>query len=250
MLDRDDTALIERYRDAHEPQILSSSDAWSRLAERINRGEPGPPEPSGPAPSAASTPALRLILGGMVGVLVAGLLVQAGVRQPADPQPLEAAASPTTAADAGGEGHGAEHPVVEATPISHPYEHALPPAGPRLDEPHPRADRLAKGIAPETPEKKRRGVRDPTPLDEVELIAQMKRALSRGEPGATLRLARKHRASFPNGALVDERRLLRMQALCAAGQEPRARAEIRAFLREAPTAAIAARVRGACPDSH
>jgi hypothetical protein len=81
---------------------------------------------------------------------------------------------------------------------------------------------------------------------EVALIARVHDALQSGRHGQALRLLRAHREGFREGALAQERRGLRVLALCGAGRRAEARRQRARFLNAAPDSLLAARVRGAC----
>ena len=50
-----------------------------------------------------------------------------------------------------------------------------------------------------------------------------------------------------NGVLTDERRALRIAALCALGRGPQARGEAHAFAQDRPNSPLAQQVSSACP---
>ncbi|MGD8863365.1 MAG: hypothetical protein PVI30_25350 [Myxococcales bacterium] len=81
---------------------------------------------------------------------------------------------------------------------------------------------------------------------EVALIGRVHDALQAGHHAQALRLLRAHREGFAEGALAQERRGLRVLALCGAGRLAEGRRLRRRFLSAAPGSLLAARVRGAC----
>lgn len=85
---------------------------------------------------------------------------------------------------------------------------------------------------------------------EVALLARAQRALRSGEAAEALALARRHALSFPEGELHQERDGVAALARCMLeASEPErasARMQARAFLEEAPSSPLAARVRKQC----
>jgi hypothetical protein len=82
---------------------------------------------------------------------------------------------------------------------------------------------------------------------EMALLKRAKLALSGGEARRALRLLDEHAQRFSQGVLAQERQALRVVALCDAGDLARGREEAKRFLQEHPRAALAERVRAACP---
>jgi hypothetical protein len=94
---------------------------------------------------------------------------------------------------------------------------------------------------PEVPEK---------PQDsEVMLMRRASQALSNGAPSDALQALEQHAALYPRGALAQERRALRIIALCQLGQRAAARQARERFLSEAPRSPLAAQIRRACGTS-
>jgi hypothetical protein len=110
---------------------------------------------------------------------------------------------------------------------------------------------VAEGSRPRRRRRARRtrdeGVADDGRLAaEVALIGRVHDALQAGHHAQALRLLRAHREGFAEGALAQERRGLRVLALCGAGRLAEGRRLRRRFLSAAPGSLLAARVRGAC----
>jgi hypothetical protein len=85
--------------------------------------------------------------------------------------------------------------------------------------------------------------------DELALIRAALGSLNAGHPREALQQLDQHAARYPTGVMAEERAGLRAIALCAAGDTRAGLAEQARFLRQAPSSALAARVRGACPRS-
>jgi hypothetical protein len=81
---------------------------------------------------------------------------------------------------------------------------------------------------------------------EVSLLRSALTSLRDDDAARALSLLADHAARYPSGTFTTERRGLRVLALCAAGLQAEGRREQSAFLREAGSSPIAARVRTAC----
>ncbi len=83
---------------------------------------------------------------------------------------------------------------------------------------------------------------------EIALIRGALTSLRDRQPGRALALLDEHARVYPSGAVSDERRGLRVIALCAAGRVEEGKREREAFLERAGSSPIAARVRRACDE--
>jgi hypothetical protein len=81
---------------------------------------------------------------------------------------------------------------------------------------------------------------------ETSLLREADRELRSGQPAGALALLDEHASSFSNGALVEERTVERILALCALGRKSEAVSESARFLRERPRSLLADRVRASC----
>jgi hypothetical protein len=81
---------------------------------------------------------------------------------------------------------------------------------------------------------------------ETRLLRDASFELRAGRPERALALLDEHARSFSGGALVEERRVERILALCALGHAADAQAEGASFLRERPRSLLADRVRASC----
>jgi hypothetical protein len=84
------------------------------------------------------------------------------------------------------------------------------------------------------------------PGDELGIIERAQRALREGDAARALELLERHRRSHPDGALAQERELLRAQALCDTGRLGEARALAAEFLAARPESAYAGKMRRVC----
>ena len=81
---------------------------------------------------------------------------------------------------------------------------------------------------------------------ETALVQEAHQAYRRGEPARALMMLELHEAQFPRGALVTERRVLRILCLCETDGEDQARTEARSFMRTHPSEALTARIEASC----
>ncbi|HEY3494191.1 MAG TPA: hypothetical protein VGK73_05880 [Polyangiaceae bacterium] len=87
---------------------------------------------------------------------------------------------------------------------------------------------------------------EPTLGPELELVIAAKRELSQGRPAQALAIVERLGVEFPNGALREERWLLRVLSLCALGQVESARAQAREFAALAPHSPLLPRLEQSC----
>jgi hypothetical protein len=211
--------------------------AWLALQGHIGGQGPGGGGDAGVAAAGTKGWVIAAAAGGVAAIGVGALLLaNAGPEDPvtpsrrpeatvvaepttSPPQPEQPAEADTATLDPSA--RPARAPGRAAGSRSRPGAHEKP----RAPRPEPEAD-LAQELA---------------------LIASAKALLASGDARAALAKTAEHARRFPHGSLVDERRLLRMQALCEDGREELARKEAAAFLRRKPNAAISTRVREACP---
>jgi hypothetical protein len=81
---------------------------------------------------------------------------------------------------------------------------------------------------------------------EAELLREADVALHAGDPAHALALLRDYAVRFPDGVLLQERDVERIDVLCALGRLAEARESAASFLRDHPSSPLAARVRGSC----
>ena len=126
-----------------------------------------------------------------------------------------------------------------------PPVHAAAPArvAPTIpsNEPEPPTRRAPQSALPDPEEAER------TLAEELEIVRRVHAALDRNDANAALAAIADHERRFTSGQLVEERKSLRIEALCRAGKGSQARAEAATFLREHAGSAHADRVRSACP---
>ncbi len=129
----------------------------------------------------------------------------------------------------------------------------LPTAPPATSAVSPPAPLAAAGAATSHPAAATRllsapvGSPAPSSLEtETRLLRDASFELRAGRPVRALALLDEHARSFSGGALVEERRVERILALCALGRAAEAQAEGASFLGERPRSLLADRVRASC----
>jgi hypothetical protein len=85
--------------------------------------------------------------------------------------------------------------------------------------------------------------------EETALLRRAQAALSSNEPRSALSILREHERRFPDGVLAEERRALKVVALCDDGQVERGRKQAKAFAAKHPGSALRERVAAACPEA-
>jgi hypothetical protein len=124
-------------------------------------------------------------------------------------------------------------PAAPQTPVTVP---------PRSPAPQPLAP-----VAPAIDRPANTPAIDPVLAAELALVDAAKRALAAGDAALALDRLAAHARDHRRGQLAEERQALRVEALCAAGKRPQARAEATLFLREYPASTHADRIARACP---
>jgi hypothetical protein len=164
---------------------------------------------------------------GGVAVIVVAALIGGGLALRRHPQVSEtppAAAAP---------------PPVTSVAIAEP---AAPPSAET-----PAAASPAETAKPRSTPSSRRLEQDSDTLDrELALMKRAQAALASGDPSSSLSLLDTHAATFPRGALSEEREVTRVLALCALGRTSDAKAAAKRFERAAPRSMHLARIHSSC----
>ncbi|PCC73419.1 hypothetical protein SAMN02745121_02852 [Nannocystis exedens] len=259
-LDRSAHELLREYRVGAGLDAPARARVWQRLEDSIEAC------PLADVPP-ARRPRDRKVIAVLVGSLAAALLLfvcdRRGLREAGRGTDAEAAAyAAERAAGEARERGSSNRPAQEEagpTPAATDTEAAAPaPAAPADDD---GAARLrggrggprARGAA-ESPDRKdmpeETGPRGQSGLAaEMALLRRARAALDGGDPGAALHDLAAHERAFAAGQMLQDRLLLRMEALCALGKGRQARAEAAVFLRTYPESTHTARVQTICPES-
>lgn len=118
-------------------------------------------------------------------------------------------------------------PVVEASvqaPIPAPVRHSAPRDATKRVEAPPASTLAAENA----------------------LLQQARDAMKEGEPKRALDLVVAHAEAYPTSALADPRAVVRVEALCALGKAPQARAEAKLLLQRRPQMAARKRIERTC----
>jgi hypothetical protein len=81
---------------------------------------------------------------------------------------------------------------------------------------------------------------------EVAILSQATSALHAGRAASALSAIDEHQRKFPNGLLAEERRVARVQALCALGRRAEAEPELQRLVRQAPQSPNTLRAQQLC----
>lgn len=246
MSDELESEMLAAFRAHRRPEADRVDRNWHAFQSKI--ASPSP-EPATETPDPVSTPTSPrtraptrwwpwLVAG--TAVVGAALAVTAWPSSPRStvpvtveevPAPIEPAPLPVSDAEK----------AVTVPPEDPGSPRAGPPAPLSPPDPEPAE------ASPTKPRTRPKAIADPT-ASELELIIQAKAELDRGAHRAALRTTKELEQRFPDGRLIDERKLLRVRALCGSGKKSRARKEIARFLDAKPTSAFADRMRKACPE--
>jgi len=194
---------------------------------------------AGAVPADAPGPLLSTATGKLlIGLLAAGAIGTVYLRSA--PAERHAVAKPTQAA-----------PPQLQEPVAHSAAPSRPKLAPQLenpalavtpDQPRERARRVRNTARPAAERSQARAPAAPSE-SESKLIGSGQRAL-RSDPRAALALAQRHAALHPEGALSQERELLRFDALVALGERAAAHVQAKRFLQRYPRSSHSLRLRG------
>ena len=269
----DDRALLlSRARRAHEPAPETRQRAWLALSGPAGATQLGGPAEAWPSPDAASPAqapawggaghvgevatttgglgtagvAWTVALGGLAVALVAAALPD----DPADRRaPVEHVSRDTRGESPAAP--AATPPEVEPVPFAR-----LAAAAARAEQaaaPRKPATNAPKDMSPEPSSESAPPAAAAPDLDalrrEAALMADARTALRAGEWTRARELLQRHALEYPAGALVEERQLSLISALCSMGQVSAARAEAARIAGERPGSALARKATAACPEN-
>jgi len=132
-------------------------------------------------------------------------------------------------------------PAPDARPATHRPAPQTTPADPPSAVPE-RAAPAHSIVPPSTPPASASPRARDALAREVALLSRATSALRAGHPAAALRTLADHQRHFPTGALVEERRAAKAQALCLLGRVGEGRAELARLTPQSPAAATAQQV--------
>lgn len=232
------SALLDAFRRQRALAPTQRAAIWSQIEATLDAGDPGATLDARTRPATrvpiAWIAAAALAAGVVLGIAVAphaAALVDAGVDRT---QAVDAEAPRLPV-------HGAierERPAPAPMPAAVPPEPgSAPPLSPTL-------------VAPTAPRPAARSPRSAGPIEpanaddtdalviESALLRRAHRALRAGDPDGALAILDAHAQAFPRGQMLEDRLMLRIEALCAAGDRSQARAEATAMRRRFPGASI------------
>ncbi len=253
MLRADAAALLAAARDADDPAPADRARIDAAMAVTLGAHGIAAPAPAGsPAGTAAGaargssaglTGKLALALAG-VGALGAVWVLTRAPAEPAAAVPAPAKVAPAARAQVATPARPAPVPEAKAPKAKAPEPQPTPEpdtafrTARRVRAARSVHEQLASAGPAPTPE---------TLRAELALLQQADTALRAQRYADALRVLDTHAQRFAQGALAEERRGLRVLALCGLGETERGRAEQQQFLHSTPHSVLAERVRDACP---
>ena len=246
-------SILKAGRAGDDPQPADRARLRRKIGRAIAAGAAGAASAAGTAAGGAAAAAAGkglsgALLANVLGGVLLGGAVCAGVWLASSPPPRPAApvtshaVGDSTSAEAASlpapiapRAPAPEPPAPSAEPSSEPFAATAPP--PVLPAQRPPASAAAP--AP-------RGTDDPL-VRETRSLGEAHGALQSGDPERALKLLDEQSATYADGQLREERAATRVRVLCKLGRTDEARAEAAAFLRDNPRSPLADRVRGACP---
>ena len=188
---------------------------WDDIEQSIGRDAP-PRIGEGPLPAAAGRRSYALLAAIGGALLAAGLVAGVAVSQVGtwrgevepnpDPQAAEMAVDP-------------DADTSEVAEIRNP-------ARPQPPEPEPEPEIEIEEDEP-APSRKKKHAPKADPREEMSLLLEARKAVNAGRYAAALTSVRLHEHTYPKSSFAQERRLLKVKALCGSGQTARARAIVK-----------------------
>lgn len=215
--------LVREGRSALQPNEADRERVLAALRARL--GNAPPPGDAAPEAAEAGRALWSYLSAGILGLALVGGAVGLALRarHPDDPAALPPAASIPAPALA--------RAAQSAASLAPPRQSAMTPATP-----------APSAAAPAVSWR-----RQPEDLSqEVAILSRAAKELRSGRAADALGSLHEHQSRFPNGALSEERRAAKTEALCALGRFTEARAELAKILRRSPHSALAARARDVC----
>ncbi|MDB5216321.1 MAG: hypothetical protein JWO86_4248 [Myxococcaceae bacterium] len=209
-------ALLALERDAHPEDTALKTEVLERVETAVALAPTPAPAPSpAPSPVAAALAAVHakklvalalaaFAVGGVAGAATTAVVYENRARRP-DPVPVV-------------------EPAVRALPTQSAAPLPLTPAPPLAS---PSTTASMHDTAPTAP---KRG----DLVRERELLDVARAALARGRTTDAIAAAEEHAAKWPHGYLAEEREVVLVQALVAAGRKPEAEARTSQFRKDFP----------------
>ncbi len=217
-LDPKARALVEAGRRAFRSTAVDRERVEAALRARL--GDAALPPDAG-VTQVATTMSWPAVTGAAIGVCVlAGVAFYA--LRPAPVAPVPDVRSAT------------HRPIPQTTPADPAPQ--IPAAEPESAAPTPSV--VPSSTPPLAPSPRTRDAL----AREVALLSRATSELRAGRPAAALNVLADHQRRFPTGALVEERRAAKAQALCLLGRVDEGRAELAHLTPQSPAAATAQRV--------
>lgn len=249
-------AMLRAYRDSIGYEGEERDALWAKIEGSLDAGT----SPLFEEAVVTTSPVRWGLVGAVVGLAAVAVVAlslgstrgEAGVGEPSSQAPhgvvtpdrSGSVSDPNTAKTPRGR---SGEPSVHESAASPEVVVTPPPAAPTpvvIDPANPRPRSKRSGAA---------GGATPPPTDfedsleaELRLIAAARAHLRAARPARALAVLKSHARSFPDGQMREDRLVLRVEALCAEGKAPQARAEARLLLRAYPESAHAGRLQDPC----
>lgn len=257
-LDPKARAMLRAYRGAKTQPAPQREALWSRIEGSLDAGALGPSLPSRPRPRPRSRWVTPVTATAAAAAVVAAIALGVAAARRLDPQRapsqaprdatrrVPAVTSPRAVTPAPA---SAKEPRADADPpaVVSPSATVAPD---RVDPREPPAPRRSKSRSDHAQPPSSSDAPDAPEADELRaemtLIRKARQVLRDDRAARALEILDAHARAFPQGQMREDRQALRIEALCAAGKQPQARAEVRRLLRDFPVSAHAARVQAMC----
>ena len=256
-------AMLRAYRSAKAPPPVDRDALWARIEMSLDGGARGPRLEPSPSPELLPLRP-RGFIAPVVGVavMVAAVVAAALAFRPGEHREAVARQAPSEAAHQPALGEPA--PLVTPSrstsvpAVAAPSVPSMPADAPTVEPTRASHHRVTPSVERE-PLAGPSVLASPTAEDpvveetdalmaELALVREARHALRVDRPARALELLDAHARAYPAGQMREDRQALRIEALCAAGKAPQARAEAALFLRAFPGSAHAQRVRTSCAD--
>lgn len=249
--------LLRAERQA-QPDGAAEARNWAAIEHRLTHGPPPPPAAEAAPTAFGAAAGLKLVAGLAVIAAVGGLLAAGGR---GDPEPAPQDRSVAAAIAPAREDSPAPPPSLEPAVAEAPSPEP-PPTDPGIAAPtEPPTPAPTSDPAPpekRPPRTKKTSDKPPAPdaadtppaaddfAAELQLLAEIRGALKRGDPAGALTKIDEHARRFARGQLVQERMASQVEALCGLGRVDDARRVASQLLERWPDSTHAPRVRASC----